>query len=46
VGVVVESSKSIPMPPSGWRLEPISTTRLAAWIPLLVFVGWVVAGLR
>jgi hypothetical protein len=40
VGEVKESAKTLPMSPSGWRLEAISTTRLAAWIPLLVFVGW------
>ena len=41
VGEVEESSKGIRMSPSGWRVAAISTTRLAAWIPLLVLVGWV-----
>jgi hypothetical protein len=27
---------------SGWRVEPISTTRLAALFPLLVFVLWLI----
>lgn len=25
-----------------WRLEPFSTTKLAAWFPLLVFLYWVI----
>lgn len=40
VGEVAESSKRLDWEPSGWRLEPISTTRLAAWIPLLVLSAW------
>ena len=27
---------------SGWRLEPFSTTRLAALFPLLVFILWLI----
>jgi hypothetical protein len=27
---------------SGWRWEPVSTTRLAALFPLLLFVVWIV----
>ena len=27
---------------SGWRVEPFSTTRLAALFPLLVFVLWLI----
>lgn len=27
---------------SGWRLEPFSTTRLAALFPLLVFIFWLI----
>jgi hypothetical protein len=41
VGEVAESSKGIRMSPSGWRIAAISTTRLAAWIPLLVLLGWI-----
>ena len=40
VGEVKESSKSLHWELSGWRLEPISTTRLAALIPLLVLIAW------
>ncbi len=40
VGELAESSKRLDWEPSGWRLEPISTTRLAAWIPLLAFFAW------
>lgn len=40
VGEIKESSKAIHWELSGWRLEPISTTRLAAWIPLLVLIAW------
>lgn len=46
VGEVKESSRALTMSPSGWRLEPISTTRLAAWIPLLVLVGWMCVLMR
>jgi hypothetical protein len=46
VGEVKESSKTLEMSLSGWRREGISTTRLAAWIPLLVFVGWMAALMR
>ena len=40
VGEVTESSKGLGWGLSGWRLEPISTTRLAAWIPLLLLFTW------
>jgi hypothetical protein len=40
VGEVTESSKGLGWELSGWRLEPISTTHLAAWIPLLVLFTW------
>lgn len=40
VGEVKESSKSLHWELSGWRLEPISTTRLAALISLLVLIAW------
>lgn len=32
--------------PTSWRIKPISPTRLAAWIPLLVTVFWAVWLLR
>lgn len=41
VGEVKESSKKLNWELSGWRWEPISTTRLAAWIPLLALFAWV-----
>jgi hypothetical protein len=40
VGEVAESSKALQWEISGWRLEFISTTRLAALIPLLVLLAW------
>jgi hypothetical protein len=40
VGEVAESSKGLDWELSGWRLEPFSTTRLAAWIPLLMVFAW------
>jgi hypothetical protein len=40
VGEVAESSKALQWELSGWRMESISTTRLAAWIPLLVLLAW------
>jgi len=40
VGEVDESSKTLDRGLSGWRVEAISTTRLAAWIPLLVLLTW------
>jgi hypothetical protein len=46
VGEVEESSKTIEMSPVGWRIEAISTTRLAAWIPLFVLVGWIAVLVR
>ena len=42
VGEVTESSKSLRWEISGWRVERISTTNLAAWIPLSAFLVWVV----
>ena len=41
VGEVAESSKGLGAEISGWRWERISTTRLAAWIPLIVLVAWI-----
>lgn len=40
VGEVKESSKSLHWELSGWRLESVSTTRLASLIPLLVLIAW------
>jgi hypothetical protein len=40
VGEVTESSKQLDWEFSGWRMESISTTRLAAWIPLLSLFTW------
>jgi hypothetical protein len=40
VGEVKESSEALDWEFSGWRLERISTTRLAALIPLLVMLAW------
>lgn len=40
VGEVDESAKRVRMSASGWRVPAISTTRLAALIPLVVFAGW------
>ena len=39
-GEVGESSKAMRWEFSGWRSERISTTRLAALIPLLVMLAW------
>ena len=41
VGEIGESSKAISSDVSGWRWELLSTTRLAALIPLLVLGTWV-----
>ena len=40
VGEVTESSRSLDWELSGWRWERISTTHLAAWIPLIVLLVW------
>jgi hypothetical protein len=40
VGEVAESSRGLDWEFGGWRWEPISTTRLAAWIPLLMVFAW------
>lgn len=40
VGEVTESSKLLEPELSGWRVEAISTTRLAALIPLAVLIAW------
>lgn len=40
VGEVAESSRTLKWELSGWRVEAFSTTRLAAWIPLLVLLAW------
>ncbi|MEP6691452.1 MAG: hypothetical protein ABJD07_09865 [Gemmatimonadaceae bacterium] len=42
VGEVTESGKALRGELSGWRWEPISTTRLAALIPLLLLLAWLV----
>lgn len=42
VGEVNESSKALHWKLSGWRLESLSTTKLAALIPLIVLLGWLV----
>jgi hypothetical protein len=41
VGDIASASQGVAMDVSGWRLDAISTTRLAALIPLLVGVLWV-----
>lgn len=41
IGELIESSKALRIELSGWRLEPISTTRLAGLIPPLVVGAWV-----
>ncbi len=41
VGEIEETSAGIPMRISGWRLDSISTTKLAALIPLLVTLAWI-----
>jgi len=40
VGEIDETSKGIPPRISGWRLQSLSTTKLAALIPLLLTFGW------
>jgi hypothetical protein len=40
VGEVTESAKALRPELSGWHWERISTTRLAALIPLLVLFAW------
>jgi hypothetical protein len=40
VGEVKERAKALSCELSGWRWECISTTRLAALIPLLVLLAW------
>ena len=40
VGEIKASSKGLRSEITGWRCEPISTTRLAAWIPLLALIVW------
>jgi hypothetical protein len=39
-GEVAASSKELGWELSGWRWNPISTTRLAAWIPLAALLAW------
>ncbi len=41
VGEIEETSKGIPLRISGWRLNSISTTKLAALIPLLLTLTWI-----
>lgn len=45
VGDVARSDTRLPMDISGWRLEPFSTTRLAALIPLAALLAWTAAAL-
>ena len=40
VGEIENTSKKLRMSLSGWRCDPISTTRLAALIPLMALCGW------
>jgi hypothetical protein len=40
VGEVTESAKKLDWELSGWRVEALSTTRLAALIPLVVLLAW------
>jgi len=42
VGEVKGSSKALDWELSGWCLEAFSTTKLAALIPLMVLLGWLV----
>jgi hypothetical protein len=42
VGEVNESSKGLKWEIHGWRVDGISTTKLAALIPLVVLLGWLV----
>ena len=41
VGEIENTSKKVKGNLSGWRKEPISTTHLAALIPLMALCGWV-----
>jgi hypothetical protein len=41
VGEIEASAKEIRMNPTGWRVPAISTTRLAAIVPLIVFAVWI-----
>lgn len=41
VGDIEQTQKDVPMRITGWRLEAISTTKLAALIPLLLTLTWV-----
>jgi len=45
-GELTESSKGMGWELSGWRWEQISTTRLAAWIPLILTLTWTVMALK
>jgi hypothetical protein len=40
VGDIEQTQKNVPMRITGWRLETISTTKLAALIPLLLTLTW------
>ena len=42
VGEIEATAKEIRMNLTAWRLPAISTTRLAAIVPLLVFAAWIV----
>jgi hypothetical protein len=41
VGEIEATAKELRMNPTGWRLSTISTTKLAAIVPLIVFAAWI-----
>jgi hypothetical protein len=41
VGEIENTSKALPASVSGWRLKAMSTTKLAALIPLLLTLTWI-----
>jgi hypothetical protein len=41
VGEIEDTSKHLPQHVSGWRLKAMSTTKLAALIPLLLTLTWI-----
>jgi hypothetical protein len=41
VGEIEETSRTVPQNISGWRLKAVSTTKLAALIPLLLTLTWI-----
>jgi hypothetical protein len=46
VGEIRESSKGIAPELSGWRLEAVSTTKLASLVPLLLTLAWTAVLIR